>query len=1324
MRRLFIGVLCMLMIMWLNNSVAEAKTMQGAEIIMSPDGKAFTTCEGDTSTCWYENGYEINTGTKIKIRKPGFGEHEYVRERREEIPISFWRVVWKTGRCIHSVYPAGNQYHGVVFAKSPCYSSYYSGWFPCCADCGEIIDYCCFYMSDNVAATIKKLDLSKAYYYRCPHCNNLEQAADLPIHHCKGVSANRYYVRYHANFGSGSMEKSTHMVNNATKYEGCDVIPQTKLNLNTFTRNGYEFVEWNTNKDGSGKSYADGATIYNLSMEENSDIILYAQWRKRAAYLEIDPNGGCYQGKEGIQKITGYFQSEYVVDTNLLSAPMGNVVRFDTGGGEYIADMRGKNVFDGWSYSQPFYGKMQNGVYQFPGKDGTTDRIIANYKQEPIILPIAKKEGYSFGGWYGDAEGLIPIGQGGDRFQPDENITLYAKWVDLQLISKDNYWANQGKGAVDLLWNQKDKQNKVYEVFQKKENGLWTKLSDVEGNSGGFQVSKTIVYSGEKGYYTVPESGFYTLKLTGAQGDDFGVYKGGKGGYVEATLYLEKGEKLEYILGGQNGYNGGGTSYKYGNGGGYSIISTKRLGTIMVAGGGGGASNAESGGMGGSAEKITEAMEGENGEGGGGGGYPGGSAGSVEVHYHTKECEHFHAGTPDSYGGCYTRLAPCGSEEIEFRVTYSAFSYGNISEDGTLKICESCHSYDCTGHMTEYGSYFCRRCGNEEKYPVTVCTAMTGYALGCEVKYRCGLDNGQVIEVQASGGGANYVNGKVCINHEEKSGIHLGNGNLVIQSKQLGVWETMEKKGVAATDYAVPQSIRMESVKKTAVNEKETRITFARPQDNGTVYYHQVKSFDKNQGGLICESNITKNTLISQVIGYRYALDNETDTVMGLNNLFFADAKENPFLVVSSEENFRYLHIAAQDKAGNIGATIHIPISKEDTVYWPLITEKLLLGEGLNVAQSEEENTYYVKADNSSPIQLTLTGMLCGTARKEYQIDEADFVIHNMDGSMEEGIFTVIVPKKDKVNAGNYTYSAENIYKRISGNSGVLDGLYSLAQRYNMCRNISVKQKLILMEGLDGKKIRIMPRVVAIGEKETVYSKEEADLLNSVYLIGDAQGPLIEGTQYLDEIGGDENFQGQYEVKLEAMDTGSGVAQFYVEVRNWDNGMAKYYEDTSLSGKIEFLWEAQDPIFSGNFSIVIYAKDRVGNETTIHKGLLDVGVEAGISRILEPSTPVFKRGESGVLDITTWGYVEKVVVSFPDSFLREDGSLNRIINYTIPSFIKNEKIVFQVPLNVPDGTITVQVTAYKNGAEYRANPQMVTLEVQGDIRDEIRTRLR
>lgn len=47
----------------------------------------------------------------------------------------------------------------------------------------------------------------------------------------------------------------------------------TALNANSFTREGYNFLNWNTAADGTGDSYADGATV---NLTENTT--LYAQW--------------------------------------------------------------------------------------------------------------------------------------------------------------------------------------------------------------------------------------------------------------------------------------------------------------------------------------------------------------------------------------------------------------------------------------------------------------------------------------------------------------------------------------------------------------------------------------------------------------------------------------------------------------------------------------------------------------------------------------------------------------------------------------------------------------------------------------------------------------------------------------------------------------------------------------------------------------------------------------------------------------------------------------------------------------------------------------
>ena len=56
----------------------------------------------------------------------------------------------------------------------------------------------------------------------------------------------------------------------------------TALNANTFTRKGYNFLNWNTAADGTGDSYADGATV---NLTENTT--LYAQWEDNHSLTKV-----------------------------------------------------------------------------------------------------------------------------------------------------------------------------------------------------------------------------------------------------------------------------------------------------------------------------------------------------------------------------------------------------------------------------------------------------------------------------------------------------------------------------------------------------------------------------------------------------------------------------------------------------------------------------------------------------------------------------------------------------------------------------------------------------------------------------------------------------------------------------------------------------------------------------------------------------------------------------------------------------------------------------------------------------------------------------
>lgn len=73
-------------------------------------------------------------------------------------------------------------------------------------------------------------------------------------------------ITYKANGGEGEM-----------KPQAVESGFEVKLNANTFTKDGSDFTGWNEAADGSGKAYADGATV-----TPTENLTLYAQWQVKS----------------------------------------------------------------------------------------------------------------------------------------------------------------------------------------------------------------------------------------------------------------------------------------------------------------------------------------------------------------------------------------------------------------------------------------------------------------------------------------------------------------------------------------------------------------------------------------------------------------------------------------------------------------------------------------------------------------------------------------------------------------------------------------------------------------------------------------------------------------------------------------------------------------------------------------------------------------------------------------------------------------------------------------------------------------------------------
>ncbi|GFN31597.1 glycine rich domain-containing protein [Paenibacillus xylaniclasticus] len=109
-------------------------------------------------------------------------------------------------------------------------------------------------------------------------------------------------------------------------------------------------------------------------------------------------------------------------------------------------------------------------------------------------------------------------------------------------------------------------------------------------------------YTGSVQTFTAPGTGTYTIEAWGAQGGTSS--NGGKGGYAKGEVELTEGETIYIYVGGNTGWNGGGSGHGRPTDSGGGASDVRRGGTtlydrIIVAGGGGGPSGSQAGGSGG-----------------------------------------------------------------------------------------------------------------------------------------------------------------------------------------------------------------------------------------------------------------------------------------------------------------------------------------------------------------------------------------------------------------------------------------------------------------------------------------------------------------------------------------------------------------------------------------------------------------------------------------------------------------------------------------------------------------------------------------------------
>lgn len=223
-----------------------------------------------------------------------------------------------------------------------------------------------------------------------------------------------------------------------------------------FSNPGYTFVDWNTAPDGSGVSYADGAS-YPFTYSADSSPVLYAIWAGPNETVTFAENDGPDDSVEATQTEN---QPEPLTLFSDLSPEFVNpgytFLGWNTepdGGGTAYAD--GENyvfsqdlvLYAQWS-AQPtetisFNGNGGEGVVApMSGVEGT-DVSLPDGAGFSLI-------GHTFSGWNTAANGSGTEYSAGESLELYSSETLYAEWTQDPLI-QITINANGGDGSVSTL---------------------------------------------------------------------------------------------------------------------------------------------------------------------------------------------------------------------------------------------------------------------------------------------------------------------------------------------------------------------------------------------------------------------------------------------------------------------------------------------------------------------------------------------------------------------------------------------------------------------------------------------------------------------------------------------------------------------------------------------------------------------------------------------------------------------------------------------------------------------------------------------------------
>ena len=235
-------------------------------------------------------------------------------------------------------------------------------------------------------------------------------------------TAHTYTVVFHANGGEGSMNSQSFTYDVAQN-----------LTANTFTKSGYTFTGWNTQTNGDGTAYANGAEVSNLTSTNNGTINLYAQWSEQGYSIAYNLDGGTASGNPTSYSVgsadialiaptkTGYTFKGWTGSNGGTPELNVTIPAGSTGNREYTAHWTAN------SYTVSF--DVNGGEGSMDGQSFTYD-VAQN-----LTANAFTRSGYTFSGWNTQTDGngiSYTNAQQVSNLTAENNgaVTLYAQWSE------------------------------------------------------------------------------------------------------------------------------------------------------------------------------------------------------------------------------------------------------------------------------------------------------------------------------------------------------------------------------------------------------------------------------------------------------------------------------------------------------------------------------------------------------------------------------------------------------------------------------------------------------------------------------------------------------------------------------------------------------------------------------------------------------------------------------------------------------------------------------------------------------------------------------